>query len=198
MISISKLSKSNISEVVSLHYDSFKGFFLTSLGKPFLALFYNAILLHEDGICIGVFDNEKLIGFAIGTTNNSGFYTTILKKNYLKMIWMAFPNLIFKPLNIKRLISSLVTSHKSNYKNIPTLLSICVSSRQESKGIGRKLLEAFENELSNSGFKELILTTDFDNNEYVNEFYSRNNYSCVQSFFQGNRKMNLYYKKLKI
>lgn len=195
-IELRALKNSDIKEVAELHYNSFKGFFLTSLGRPFLRAFYKAVISHEKSVNFGAFRDNELIGFAIGTENNSGFYKSILKTNSLKMMVVALPNLISKPLNIKRLISSLFTSNASEYQNIPVLLSICVSQQQESKGVGKMLLEVFENELRGRTLKELILTTDTQDNEYVNQFYQRNNYSLIQSFFQGKREMNLYHKKL--
>lgn len=196
MIEIKHISKKDINNVAELHYASFKGFFLTSLGQPFLRIFYEAILLNKNGIAIGAFYNNRLIGFAVGTNNNHGFYKSILKQHYIKMLWATLPFLLVNPLNIKRLFNSLVNSNKSNDKSTPVLLSICVSPEQESKGVGKRLLEGFEHKLATEGFTELMLTTDFHANDYVNQFYLRNSYIVVESFFQGKRKMNLYYKKL--
>jgi GNAT superfamily N-acetyltransferase len=198
MIIINKLDESDINDVVILHLNSFNGFFLTSLGKPFLIVFYKSILLSDNGICIGAFSEKKLIGFAIGTKNNTGFYMSLIKKNFLLMTYKALPKLIFNPSNIKRLIVSLSNAGQPTFKNIPSLLSICVAPNQTSKGVGKRLLLAYENQVKNQGFKEIILTTDFHDNDKVNMFYLNNNYVCAQFVFQGNRKMNLYHKKLLI
>ena len=197
MIKTRRLNTIDIESIVDLHYDSFKEFFLTSLGKPFLKIFYNTVISHGDGFGFGAFDNDgNLIGFAIGTNNSSGFYSSILKKNSLKMIYASFSKLAFNPGNVKRLLNSLFSSSSSEFRNVPSLLSICVSNQHESKGIGRMILIEFENDLRQRGYKELILTTDTHQNEYVNQFYVRNNYALNKSFFQGNRQMNLYHKKL--
>jgi hypothetical protein len=105
---IKKIEDNHIEAVSVLHDNSFKDFFLTSLGKSFLEVFYRGILTQENGLAIGAFDGDQLIGFAVGTTNNSGFYRSVLRKNSLKMTWVSFPNLILKPANIKRLVSSLL------------------------------------------------------------------------------------------
>lgn len=183
-------------KIAELHFKLFKGFFLTNLGKNFLVQFYKSILTNPLGIGFGAFCESELIGFAIGSRNNSGFYYSIIKQNGIKLGVAAFKNIVLNPLNLKRLIISLCTSSSHEFKEIPILLSICVSSEHESKGVGKKLLYEFESNLKFEGFKELILTTDSQNNELVNQFYQRNNYLKVISFLQGKRKMNLYHKKI--
>ncbi|WP_316840670.1 GNAT family N-acetyltransferase [Pedobacter gandavensis] len=196
LVEIKKLNEDHIKEVTHLHDNSFKGFFLTSLGKSFLEVFYKGILGHEHGFGLGAFHGEELVGFAIGTNNNTGFYRAILKKNSLKMLLASFPNLIVNPSSVKRIILSLLSFKNTEYSDIPVLLSICVSGNKEAKGIGKKLLGAFENEIKVAGNSQLILTTDAKDNDYVNQFYGRNGYILVQSFLQHKREMNLYHKNV--
>lgn len=195
-LEIKKLNENDVKAVTLLHDSSFKGFFLTSLGKSFLEVFYKGILRHEYGFGFGAFHGEELVGFAIGTNNNTGFYRAILKKNSLKMLFASFPNLIVNPGSVKRIILSLLSFKNTDYTDVPVLLSICVSQKKEAKGIGKQLLAAFENELKLAGNTELILTTDAKDNDYVNQFYGRNGYILVQSFLQHKREMNLYHKNV--
>jgi GNAT superfamily N-acetyltransferase len=183
-------------KIADLHFNVFKGFLLTSLGKKFLVQFYKSILINSNGFGFGAFSDTKLIGFAIGSRNNQGFYKSLIKQNGLKMGIAAFIHIILNPKMIKRLIISFSGSNFNNYNGIPILLSICVSKAQESNGVGKNLLNAFEMQLKQEGFAELILTTDSQNNEYVNQFYTRNQYRIVKSFNQGKRLMNLYHKKI--
>ncbi len=183
-------------KIATLHHTAFKDFFLTSLGKSFLKTFYESVLSHPNGLGCGAFIETELIGFAIGTKSNTGFYKSIVSRNGPALMFNAFWNLLLNPFKLKRLIQSFLTSGDLGYKGIPVLLSICVSNQSESKGIGKQLLAAFEDELKLNKFKELILTTDNKNNDYVNQFYLRNHFVKVQSFFQGKREMNLYHKKI--
>jgi ribosomal protein S18 acetylase RimI-like enzyme len=195
-IEIQKLQPADVEAIADLHYHTFKGFFLTSLGKSFLKQFYLGIINHKDGIGLGAFSNGELIGFAVGANTNSGFYKSLIRQKGFKLAIAAFANLILNPLKIKRLASSFLSNNISIYKEIAVLLSICVSNQLESKGVGKKLLSAFESDLKENRHTELILTTDALNNEYVNLFYVRNNYIKVQTFLQGKREMNLYHKKI--
>lgn len=199
MITIKSLKTEDIKNISILHQIAFKNFFLTSLGPDFLIQFYTSILRSKDGIAIGAFDNNnKLVGFAIGANTKNGFYKSLLKNNFIPLLFSAFFNLLKQPLKIKRLLQSLLTSETSNEEFIDyaTLLSICVDPDKKGQKIGKLLLEAFENETLNYS-KGISLTTDKYDNDYVNNFYISNNYILNNEFSQGNREMNFYIKKFK-
>ena len=81
-----KILTSKDSEVIAnVHLESFPSFFLTSLGKNFLKMFYHAILLNPYGIGIGIYEDEKLTGFAIGSIKENGFYLSLLKSNFFSL-----------------------------------------------------------------------------------------------------------------
>ncbi|MBC7914112.1 MAG: GNAT family N-acetyltransferase [Pyrinomonadaceae bacterium] len=195
---VRRLETNDAAEVASLHYNSFKDFFLTSLGKGFLKVFYQAVLSHKNGLGVGLYVGSDLAGFAIGTKNSTGFYKSLVYSNGLAMCLAAMPRLILDPFKIKRLLIPLWAGNNTNYLNSPSLLSICVSPNYESRGFGKQLLKEFEIELIDNHCLDVLLSTDSHNNDYVNQFYTRNKYKCIQSFFHGKRKMNLYYKKFDI
>ena len=194
-IKVSALTLNDAKAIAELHHQSFKGFFLTSLGVNFLAHFYAGVLKHEHSLGVGVFKDQRLLGFAIGTQKNTGFYKIILKRNWFPLLWAALPRL-FNPTKVKRLLSSFAKQKGQQFVDVPMLLSICVASTQENKGLGSELLNSFENSLVELRLNSLILFTDADNNQAVNQFYQNNNYTFVESFLQGKRKMNLYHKEL--
>lgn len=190
------LSVKESGQVAELHFKSFKGFFLTSLGKPFLKVFYKSIIEHPEGIAVGIFDKNKLVAFAIGTKRKSGFYAKILEKRMLAMGWAALPQLALKPSQILKLFNSLKSTSKLDEGESASLLSICVSPDEEGKGLGKMVLKAFE-EIAFVTSPTISLTTDFVNNDYVNTFYQNNSYELYDIFLQAERKMNLYLKKRK-
>jgi GNAT superfamily N-acetyltransferase len=197
-----KLTVNDANDIAKLHYEAFKDFFLTSLGKRFLTIFYQAVLTHPNGLGIGVYDEDnQFSGFAVGTLNNAGFYSSIIKNKWLALGWAAIPAIIMSPGKLKRLLTSIIatktTGSNDTYIELPSLLSICIKPGKHSKGIGTILINNFEKQILSKGLFELTLTTDASNNEYTNSFYQKNDYVCVKSFFQGEREMNLYYKELK-
>ncbi len=191
------LSRNESGQVAELHFRAFNGFFLTSLGKPFLKIFYKSIIEHPEGIAVGVFNKNKLVAFAIGTKCKSGFYTKILEKRMLAMGWAALPQLVSKPAQILKLFISLKSAVKLDEGKSASLLSICVSPDEEGNGLGKMVLKAFE-EIAFVTSPTISLTTDFVDNGYVNTFYQNNSYELYGVFLQAERKMNLYLKKRKM
>jgi len=195
---VKELSIRDSYQMAEIHLNSFKGFFLSSLGKTFLWRFYKAILKNDKGIAIGIFYENKLVGFAVGAQSKSGFYKNLLIRNFIPLALSASVNLLKSPRKIKTLIQTLLSSESAEekYMSYATLLSICVSPEKKGQKVGKLLLEAFEIEVLkyNTG---VSLTTDSLNNEYVNKFYSSNHYVLVNQYKQGKREMNFYVKKLK-
>ena len=155
---LKKLDVSDVKKIVLLHDDSFPDFFLTTLGKPFLEVLYKSIILHLDGIAVGIFENENLLGFAIGSCKKSGFYSDIFKRNFFELGLYCLPSLIRRPQIGKRIFKSLfskATSEDFIIENA-TLLSICVDPKQSKRGLGALILKEFEKEASPKEYRLFI------------------------------------------
>ena len=192
---IKEIDIDEIQAVAKLHQKAFSNFFLTKLGYNFLLNFYKSILNNSDSINIGLFDNESLIGFAVGSKRSKYFYKNLLKNNFVKLGFSAVVPLISNPNHIVRLLTSFISNSKSNVEiaDNAVLLSICIDPICASKGYGNVLLMEFEK----TAFKYsnmISLTTDADDNDYVKAFYVKNEYELHHSFYQGKRKMNYYIK----
>jgi len=184
----------NSFEIAILHESAFANFFLTSLGQPFLKVFYESVLSHSNGVGVGFFENENLIGFAVGTTKKAGFYTSIAKKNSIKLLVACAPVLIKSPSKIIRLANALRKSNLDNeFDEEATLLSICINPDYSNRGVGSALLSYFEDKVFLSA-ESISLTTDAIDNAKANAFYTSAKYQFIKSFIQGKRKMNLYIK----
>jgi GNAT superfamily N-acetyltransferase len=193
---VKKLEVGDAKKIATLHDNAFPNFFLTTLGKSFLSSFYKSIINSQNGIAIGVFQDENLLGFAIGSSRKSGFYSEIFKRNFLILGIRCVPSIIRNPKIIIRIFKSLFAKEEVEVFILEnaTLLSICVDPKENKKGFGELLLKEFEKEafLISNG---ISLTTDSDHNDHVNKFYLKNNYKLLQNLNQGVRRMNLYYKK---
>jgi ribosomal protein S18 acetylase RimI-like enzyme len=194
---LKKLSIIDSDQIANLHSEAFKNFFLTSLGKKFLSAFYKSILKNSESVAIGLFLDNDLKAFAVGTLNVNGFYFKILVNNFFTLLSSSFFVLIFKPNLIFRIIQGL--TKKDNFtdfdENPASLLSICVSPLFSDKGFGSVLLNEFESEVYKAK-RLIILTTDSVDNNKVNSFYTSKGYKLYNQFYQGKRKMNFYIKYL--
>lgn len=196
-MTIKKLVSNDSVRMTEIHTNSFKGFFLTSLGSRFLVKFYRALLNHPLGLGVGIYYNGQLIGFAVGTTQEKGFYRQLLWSNVFGLLQSAMISLLKKPSKILYLLSSLKGGSRSYRHNYGSLLSICIDSTMQKNGAGKKLITAFEYELKNRGCKSVSLTTDAENNDKVNYFYTGQGYSLIEVFTTANgRSMNLFLKEL--
>lgn len=198
MITVRVLKLEETKNIAALHQLAFNTFFLTSLGSKFLSKFYGSIIKSYEGVAIGAYQDDELVGFAIGSRKKKGFYKTILKKNFISLSLAASSSLIKKPKNINRLIKSFLTTETSDesFLNYASLLSICVNPERKGQKIGKHLLQAFESEIEKYS-EGITLTTDKLNNDYVNNFYVSNNYILTNQFNQDEREMNFYVKKIK-
>ena len=197
MMTLKELKAKDARTIAILHEVAFENFFLTSLGLEFLTRFYKSIIVSNDGMALGAFDEKNdLVGFAIGAKAKNEFYKTLLIKNFISLFFSAILELLKQPIKIQRLIRSLQSSESSNfeYGKYATLLSICVNPNHKGQKVGKFLLKAFESEAKKFS-AGISLTTDKYRNEYVNNFYILNGYTLTYNFSQGSREMNFYIKK---
>lgn len=75
----------DIDQVVAVHLANFPGFFLSFLGPHFLSLYYLGICSALEGIGF-VYSNSvgELVGFVAGSSNPRGFYSRLLKRDWLR------------------------------------------------------------------------------------------------------------------
>lgn len=196
---ILKFTDSIPDEVINIHKEAFKGFFLTSLGDKFLKVYYSAVAGNNKGILLCIKKNENIIGFAAGTQFSNKFHSKILKENIISFAWVLIKNLLIKPGSFIRLFKNMSkkTDKRKDDGNYAELLSIGVHPDEKGKGYGKILLEAFESELGRTKVKRTTLTTDYDNNEDVIAFYKKMGYVEYDSFIAyPDRKMYKLIKEL--
>lgn len=193
---IRKLEMNDVRTVVSVHLASFPGFFLSFLGPRFLSLFYSGICTAHEGISY-VYLNDAGIpaGFVAGTSNPGGFYSRLLKRDWLKFALASILPVLKKPSVIRRVARAV--SHPSDNPigdDVAGLFSIGVLPELQGTGAGKKLVQAFLDEAKGNGCKRVFLTTDRDNNDSVNTFYEKLGFSIERQYVTPEgRRMNEYW-----
>lgn len=192
-----KISESK--KLADIHIESFKGFFLTSLGAHFLDTYYKSCIKWNESIAIcAVDENEKLIGFSVGCLHSKGFHKKLIKQNLVAFMFQGLIILFSKPKAIIHLVNNL--GKKTDEKddgNYAELLSIGVLPSYNGQGIGKELIKRFEEEAMNRGCSEIALTTDFYGNSKVLEFYKSTGYNIYFEFITyPKRRMYKLKKKL--
>ena len=181
---LKSIEKAGLKEVVEVHKNSFKGFFLTTLGDGFLHLYYDSIRKDRNAILIGIYNEEKLCGFCAATFKSKGFNSQLIKNNILKFLMIGLQLLFSKPMSLIHIIKNFRknVSRFNDKSEYAELLSIGVSEDLQGRGIGKKLLLELEKVLSIHECSILSLTTDFYNNDGVIEFYKRLGYEIYYDF----------------
>ncbi len=184
----------DLPQVVSIHLQSFPGFFLTFLGSSFLSLLYKNLQRDPEGIVLLAASEEKIEGFVAGVIRQSGFYWRLIEKRKWSFALAGFGGLLRKPSIAPRLIRALKRPQESRSASAEAcLMSMAVRPESQGKGIGEKLVRAFCQKLAESGVKDVCLTTDQDNNEQVKRFYQRIGFHVVRTYTTPEgRVMNEY------
>ena len=196
---IKKVLKEEISQIVEVHKNSFKGFFLTELGDRFLSIYYDSVRRDEKGVLLGFYDEGQLYGFCAATTFSKGFNTHLIKGNLFQFALVGIRLLFTRVPSLIRLFKnfSKTSSASNDTGEYAEILSIGVSNKKQGQGIGKKLLIQLENEMKLKGCLKLSLTTDYNDNVKAIQFYKRLGYDIYYDFIAyPNRKMYRMIKEI--
>ncbi len=170
-------------DVVAVHIQAFRGFFLTFLGPGFLSELYRGILTDPSGMAFVALAGGGVIGFAAGAANPAGFYQRLLKKRWWRFGVAALPAVIKKPSASYRLFRALsLPKQVAAEKDRGTLMSLAVVPGQQGQGTGRALVHVFLEEAARRGVRKVDLLTDKVNNAPVNAFYLRQGFTLLRSY----------------
>ena len=194
MISCRNSMLSECDKIAEIHLNSFKGFFLTTLGFSFLQAYYRTCVKSRDAISICAIDNDTgvLLGFSVGCYISKGFNKKLIISNFGVYFYQTIALLISKPSALVRLLKNLNKEKNKVHDdgNYAELLSIGVLLEKNGLGIGKKLLLEFEKEVKIKGINKITLTTDADKNDDVLHFYKKSGYKVFYDFVTyPNRKM---------
>ncbi|MDQ0476836.1 GNAT family N-acetyltransferase [Chryseobacterium sp. MDT2-18] len=192
---VRRASLQDVHVIVKIHEERFPAFFLSTLGKDFLAVFYTGFLKNP-GVLLVLEDSNEIKGFAAGSRDNRGFFRILIKNSFFQFTWSGIKILFSKPLALKRMAFNVSKSEKNNLI-YAELLSIATLANK--KGYGKILLAEFEKEIAKENIENLplSLTTDFDENEKAIGFYKESGYEVYQIFESyQNRKMYRFIKNI--
>ena len=181
---IKNVSISEVKKVVRIHKDSFKYFFLTTLGASFLESYYTILLKDKGTTFVGCYIDDNLVAFCSIANHSNGFNKRLIKSNIFDFIIISLKLFLTKPGSLIRLMKNLDKNSSIDDKGeYCEILSIAVSESDQGKGIGKKILSFVEEKLKKDKYNKLSLTTDFYNNEDVLNFYKKNGYKVLSEFY---------------
>lgn len=199
MIEIKHASINDVIDIVDIHLDAFKDFFLSSLGRDFLIFYYSCLIKNKESVVILAKINSKIIGFSAATIDCKGFNIKLIKQNFMSFFFTSIKLLFFNPKALIRLTKNLTkkSANIEDSEDYAELFSIGVSKPEQGKGIGKVLLQYTEDTLQKLGVKKLSLSTDYYDNDSSLNFYKSMGYSTLYDFTTyPNRKMYRLIKNL--
>ncbi len=191
---VSSGEKQIISKIVNIHLSTFKGFFLTFMGKGFLKQMYASYCLHDDSELICAFEDDQPIGFCAYSAKMSGLYKFMIKKKLIPFAWYSLGAFVRKPTVFMRLVRAFLKPGESKRtEEYVELASIGVLPNIKSKGVGTKLIDYVKDDVDFSKIDYIALETDALDNDNVNAFYVKNGFELERTYeTREGRKMNEY------
>lgn len=186
--------KNVIKKIVDIHIKTFKGFFLTFMGKGFLKQMYASYCLHKHSDLIVAFEGDEPVGFCAYSSEINNLYKYMIKKKLIPFAWYSLGAFLRKPSVFMRLVRAfLKPSETKREENYVELASIGVNPSIKSQGVGSKLIEYVKNDVDFNECKYISLETDAENNDKVNSFYIKNGFELERVYeTPEGRKMNEY------
>jgi len=177
----------NLSQVAEVHIRAFSESALTKLGVEIVCRYYHWQLRGpHDCYAIAAFKGEQMLGFCFGGVFR-GALGGFLQKNKKFLVWrvLLHPRLLLNEIfrdRLKTAFRSLrvfPTMKKAKKTPIPSnpvksfsILSIAVDPAIQTKGVGKMLMQAAEEEAVRRGYERMHLTVHPSNTKAV-QFYLR-------------------------
>lgn len=166
-----------IDEVVSIHLETFTGFFLSFMGRGFLKQMYRSYCEHQQSKLLIAEENGKILGFVAYSSDFSGLYKFMIKSRLPYFAWYSIGAFFRRPSAFLHIISAFLKPGEAKREEAYVeLSSIGVSPKCKSKGVGSRLISALKERVDFNKFAYITLETDAVNNEPAISFYEKNGF----------------------
>ena len=186
--------KKMIDQVVSIHLETFPGFFLTFMGRGFLRQLYTSYCKHPESGLLVALENGEPVGFLAYSAALGQLYKYMIKTRLIPFGWYAAGAFFRKPAVFMRLVRAFLKPGESKREEAYVeLASIGVKPETKGTGVGSKLIDDLKARVDFEKYAYINLETDAVDNEGANRFYEKNGFTLCRSFeTHEGRKMNEY------
>lgn len=193
-------SPARLDDIVSVHLESFPGFFMAQLGPWFLREYYRCVVEYPRGVLLTESGEQGCIGFVSGFVDPTSFYRE-LRRRRVRLGLAACAGIVARP---QRLITLLANyrraggvAHQAPEPGTAELSSLAVRPCVAGRGVGSRLVRKFIAAAGSRGADRVMLTTDANDNDAVNRFYQRLGFTCIRTFeARRGRLLNEYVIKI--
>jgi len=178
-MSVRRMRRDDLDAVVAIHLAAFPDFFLTFLGPRFLRVFYDAVM--RDGIALVATVNDRVAGFVVGMLDSRSFYRRLWRRRFFHVAFAIMPVVLRHPSTLGR-VARRGAARAFQPASGAELMSLAVHPREQHRGLGRSLVEAFIASVREAGTESLWLITDAAENDAVKTFYETLGFTARRSF----------------
>jgi len=209
MIEVFRLNSSYpytiFAEAARIHISEIHQGTLPLLGDRFLSrIYFELAKAPKTGIWVAI-ENEMVIGFIAGCANTRGIYLSIMKSAGIPLGLLAMPSLI-KP-GVIRKVTTLLTyplhsasitdkPQPENEKPEAELLAIAIHANAQRRGIGKMLVEAFEEGLVSWGITGNYCVATNLAEEKSNSFYQNMGFEPFYRQQHNDLILQVYQKRI--
>ncbi|MDC7286389.1 GNAT family N-acetyltransferase [Blautia schinkii] len=195
MISIHKVEikeKKLLHEIVSIHLDTFQGFFLTFMGRGFLNQMYYCYCGHRASDLLVAEEKGKVVGFLAYSSDFSDLYKYMIRTRLIPFAWYSMGAFIRKPSVFMHIVKAFLKpgESKRNEKYVE-LASIGVDPGFKAKGVGTQLIDELKVLVDFNDFSYIKLETDAVNNNAAIYFYEKNGF-VKERIFETDEGRKMY------
>ena len=187
---IRAISENDIDKIIDLHLKSFsKNHFTTAFSRDLLNKYFRK-LIDINEYCIVYFDKteEELLGYVIAGFNTGEAVSQFTKENKFSLMFTLLKNPRFYLEKMRTLFKQLIK------RNVTTtqcrLFLIAVNENHKGEGIGKKLINYFEDQLRQGEIKDYGLSVRKENRNAI-MFYNNSGY-----IIDSEDSKSISYKKL--
>lgn len=183
-----------IDDIVTIHLNTFTGFFLTFMGRGFLNQMYSSYCDHNESGLLVAEENEKVVGFLAYSSNFSELYKFMIKTRLIQFGWYSIGAFFRRPSAFMHIIKAFLKPTEVKRKEeYVELSSIGVDPNIKLKGIGSLLINELKKQVNFNKYAYITLETDMINNEGAIYFYEKNGFVRERMFeTDEGRKMYEY------
>ena len=176
--------KKLIDDIVTIHLNTFTGFFLTFMGRGFLNQMYKSYCDYEEAGLFVAEEDGKAIGFLAYSSNFSGLYKFMIKTRLIQFGWYSIGAFLRRPSAFLHIISAfLKPGEAKREEEYVELSSIGVDLNIRRKIKKSLLIDSLKRKVDFTKFAYINLETDAVDNEGAIHFYEKNGFEI-----EGTRK----------
>lgn len=194
-VHLGPLAPSDVRDLARLHRRAFPGFFLSTLGEPFLVQFYRGFLQDDTAVTVVARDKHGMPrGAVVGTTEPAGFFGRLVTNRWPGFVTASARAMLTNPKAAPRLVRALTYRGNTPAGATGALLSShFVDPTYQGGGVGSLLIDEWARVAASMGAERAFLITDAISNEAANRFYRARGWQLADTYdTREGRQMNRY------